>query len=498
MKLQVLSLIMVVSLIMSIAIPLVTSTSAQGNIQDQPSFQSFLTNPSGNLQIPKTIRVRITGNADCDPSAPYTVQVMDFKEYVKHVLPNEFYPSQPGQEWSDEAYRAGAVAVKMYAWYWIEYGGKWSDADVFDSTCDQVYIPDSSRQITDRAVEYTWNWVLRRDEELFQTSHKQSEINCTPGYCLSQQGAQDLAVRGYTWDKILHHYYSDTQLNYAGSLTPEFSLFFTGATGRVKREYLSIPLTGSANPLASLGDGDFTIEAWLMADNATNLTSSKSIDCGDSQDWIYGNVLFDRYLPDQGRSFGLSLSDGRLLLGVTGETLTDTLTLCGHTSVTDGFWHHIAVQRQRSDGQLWLFVDGKLDAWADGPDGDLSITDTISLTRETDSFLGIGAWKLGGSLALHPPFRGWLDEIRISDILRYSDNFTPSSKPFLLDDNTLTLYHFDEGLGQTAQDASSPKSTTSNGLLILDSSHRGLEWWPSGLFRSDSPLLYSIPLVIKP
>jgi hypothetical protein len=43
--------------------------------------------------------------------------------------------------------------------------------------------------------------------------------------------------------------------------------------------------------------------------------------------------------------------------------------------VLDGAWHHIAVQRRRSDGYMWLYVDGRLEAQGDGPDGDISYPD---------------------------------------------------------------------------------------------------------------------------
>ncbi|MGH2627576.1 MAG: carboxypeptidase regulatory-like domain-containing protein, partial [Anaerolineales bacterium] len=80
-----------------------------------------------SLPIPRTIRVRVTGYPYCDTTRPYTVQIIDFVEYAKHVLPNEWVNSWPG-----ESLRAGAMAVKMYAWSIIAAGGKWPDADVYD------------------------------------------------------------------------------------------------------------------------------------------------------------------------------------------------------------------------------------------------------------------------------------------------------------------------------------------------------------------------------
>ena len=66
------------------------------------------------------------------------VQVVDFKFYVKHVLPCEWLT-----QWPVESLRAGAVAVKEYAWYYIARGGKYPSlgADVTDGTADQWYDP---------------------------------------------------------------------------------------------------------------------------------------------------------------------------------------------------------------------------------------------------------------------------------------------------------------------------------------------------------------------
>jgi WD40 repeat protein len=49
--------------------------------------------------------------------------------------------------------------------------------------------------------------------------------------------------------------------------------------------------------------------------------------------------------------------------------------------------------------------------------------------------------------------RGWVDEVRFSRGVRYTGDFTPQER-FESDEDTLALYHFDEGYGETAHDAS--------------------------------------------
>ncbi|MBT6157241.1 MAG: SUMF1/EgtB/PvdO family nonheme iron enzyme, partial [Planctomycetaceae bacterium] len=50
-------------------------------------------------------------------------------------------------------------------------------------------------------------------------------------------------------------------------------------------------------------------------------------------------------------------------------------------------------------------------------------------------------------------FAGTIDEVRISSVARYSDDFTPAVR-FAPDEQTVALYHFDEGVGDVVKDAS--------------------------------------------
>lgn len=68
---------------------------------------------------------------------------------------------------------------------------------------------------------------------------------------------------------------------------------------------------------------------------------------------------------------------------------------------------------------------------------------------------GIGTGMVGGH------YEGLLDEMRISDIIRYNNNFTPPLS-FNNDTNTIGLYHFNEGTGNIITDES---SNSNNGIL---------------------------------
>jgi formylglycine-generating enzyme required for sulfatase activity len=51
------------------------------------------------------------------------------------------------------------------------------------------------------------------------------------------------------------------------------------------------------------------------------------------------------------------------------------------------------------------------------------------------------------------PYVGDVDEVRVSSIIRYRDNFTPKNR-FEPDADTIALYHFDEGQGDVLTDSS--------------------------------------------
>ena len=110
---------------------------------------------------------------------------------------------------------------------------------------------------------------------------------------------------------------------------------------------------------------------------------------------------------------------GVVVFGVSGDGTGD-LTICGARGVLDDRWHHVAVERRRADGWMWLFVDGVLEAQADGPDGDVSYPDDATAADPNDPFLVLGAEKYDAGAA----YDGFLEEVRISSALRYTSVFT--------------------------------------------------------------------------
>ena len=208
--------------------------------------------------------------------------------------------------------------------------------------------------------------------------------------------------------------------------------FFGAGAGDVDRVKIRIddPVKTPPGAPADVGSTDFTLEFWLMASAAQN--TAPPVTCGANQAWTSGNVVVDRDRFGADRKFGVSIAGGKVVFGVSGDATGD-LTLCSLSSVLDSAWHHVAVERRRSDGNLWLFVDGNLEAQAIGPGGDVSYPDATGGANANDPYLVLGAEKYDTG----HPYSGWLDELRISTKLRYAANFSRPRAPFVADRSTV-------------------------------------------------------------
>jgi hypothetical protein len=250
-----------------------------------------------------------------------------------------------------------------------------------------------------------------------------------------------------------------------------YSLRFYG-TGARDVDRVKIPLDAPPRP-ADIGETDFTFEFWMRALPGAN-TSGPCVAGQDS--WINGNVTFDRDIFGTGDygDYGISIYGGRIAFGVA--TSSASQTICGATNVADGQWHHIAVTRRFSDGQLTIFVDGALDAQATGPVGTISYRDGRTAQWPNEPYLVIGAEKHDYDRAAYPSFNGWIDEVRLSQALRYTAPFSRPTQPFVPDTLTVALYHFDEGAGVVVNDTSGVVGGPTNGTLFVDPLSGGPVW----------------------
>lgn len=258
------------------------------------------------------------------------------------------------------------------------------------------------------------------------------------------------------------------------------------------------PNNSNPGPPVDVGATDLTFEWWMKALPGEN--NAGAITCGANYHWIYGNTIFDRDRYNQVRTYGISMADGRITFGLTGN-YTGSYTLCATSRVDDGAWHHIAVERRRSDGYLWIYVDGQLEAQANGPDGDISYPDNGTPDSYcgpsgddacvNDPYLVIGAEKHGVGPGF-PSYSGWLDEIRVSNTLRYASTFAPATSPFVTDGSTVGLYHLDEGAGDSANDVAGFPGGPGNGVRYFGGSPAGPIWSTDNPWTATTPTPFQL------
>ena len=162
-------------------------------------------------------------------------------------------------------------------------------------------------------------------------------------------------------------------------------------------------------------DSDFTIECWAR---------TPSIPISDNY------FLITQYSASgegrNGLSFNQSLGKFRYVANGSNQVLLDSTT-----SYAANTWYHLAVVRNGDD--YTLYVDGTSEA-----------TDNSSMSLDQTANCIVGSRN--GVASYH---NGHIDEVRISNSARYTSGFTPSTTPFVNDDDTLLLMHMDGTDGST-------------------------------------------------
>jgi hypothetical protein len=252
----------------------------------------------------------------------------------------------------------------------------------------------------------------------------------------------------------------------------EYALQFSGSgsSSNPDIDRVVIPLDNPDRPV-DVGH-NFTIEFMMKAMPGDNIATGCNPD-----EWYFGNVIIDRDVFDAGDygDYGIVLCNRRIVAGVQRGSLGHG-GVVGNTIVDDGNWHHIAVTRQSSSGGVWLYVDGVLDGSdvSSPSTGDISYRNGRNTYYPDDPTLVFGAEKHDYPGSLY--YNGKLDEFRLSNVIRYTGNFSPPTSPFITDAQTVALYHFNEGSGSLLSDVSGASGGPSNGTILYGGNPAGPVW----------------------
>lgn len=160
-----------------------------------------------------------------------------------------------------------------------------------------------------------------------------------------------------------------------GPATNPYSYLFTANTSDYLRA--SRPVTD-----------DFTICAWV-----------KTTTAGSGDDHWESRAILHAEASGVGNDFGFGMNQDEYLIFGNGDGSSD-YSIAGSTVINTGEWVHACVTRQKSSGQIRLYVDGELDGFGIGS--------TTSLSDSTYAYIA-GA-NDGGQ-----HWDGNIDDIRIYD-----------------------------------------------------------------------------------
>jgi hypothetical protein len=127
-----------------------------------------------------------------------------------------------------------------------------------------------------------------------------------------------------------------------------------------------------------------------------------------------------------------------------------TKAVCSNQTLPLHQWAHVAGVYYNSE--LTLFINGVKDSAIVAVSG-------APFSGTAPVFIGAA----GPDTNPYEAFDGKIDEVRISNIARYTDSFTMPTDFFEYDENSLLLMHLDEGSGSLTKNDG---SFIGNGLLV--------------------------------
>ncbi|MBA4146495.1 MAG: hypothetical protein H0X66_00145 [Verrucomicrobia bacterium] len=171
-------------------------------VEDQPllmsaqAFQIEAATEPGNatVRVPRNIRVEKNG----------VIYYVTLNYYAKRVLPSEWINSWANYTGGSNSLNAGAVVVRSYAINKINGAGASSDFDICGTSSCQVFNPTTTASASNRAVDYTDDWVMITSNGNIANTEYSAENNsigftCGDGFTAPSGGClYDPACKGET------------------------------------------------------------------------------------------------------------------------------------------------------------------------------------------------------------------------------------------------------------------------------------------------------------
>lgn len=200
----------------------------------------------------------------------------------------------------------------------------------------------------------------------------------------------------------------------------------------------TIPSAKISNAQVKFGTGSYTS---LPGNGGLKVTPTTDFAFGQSnftiEYWIYPTAYADTLTVDMRpiNTTGAYPSIYPRATGATSYYTTGAVRITSSTTATPlNQWSSVAVVRYNSVTKLYINGVQEGIAWAD-------TTNYIA----GSCTIACNGYSQNGTL----PVPGYMDEIRISNIARYTGPYTPATEPFVNDANTLLLLQFNGPNGST-------------------------------------------------
>ena len=219
-----------------------------------------------------------------------------------------------------------------------------------------------------------------------------------------------------------------TSNNSAALSTAQFKFGSSSALFDGTNDYWTTGLNGSL----TFGTSDHTIEGFIRLDatpNNRNTIISNGV-ASFTTNWL---------------KLGVDVSGGNYNVYFTSYDFSSggSPVITSSVTLSTATWYHIALVRYNTE--WFLYIDGtqrgsRTDATGKG----------ITANWNANSITQLGRYSFdNGTNPASTYFDGYMDEIRISNIARYTANFTAPSAALTNDGNTVLLLHFEGTNGAT-------------------------------------------------
>lgn len=163
------------------------------------------------------------------------------------------------------------------------------------------------------------------------------------------------------------------------------SMYFNGST--------RLSIDDVSARIFDFGTGDFTVEAWIYPEQLG-----------------YDNFIFS---GDSNGAFFFGRQNGNSSLGIGRAALYWDSVANVETPLNT--WSHVAVVR--SNGLVYFYVNGT--QYGTG----------ITMNTNAYSMAGLAAY-IGGQGPYPYNYKGYMDEIRVSNVARWTEPFVPATQPY--------------------------------------------------------------------